>query len=635
MDKTTGTRYIYFRFRRFVYDAASNKFVPGSWDVQEGVKIGDWLDSSYLHQGLSKDEAVKRRGIVGPNVLELKKPTVIGSIYTEFSKTFYLYQTFMVWTWGKITNYPDKRIILHSLTCLHTVTSGPYWYYYMAIVNTCIRVTGGIVVGVFQYMSDKNLYQLMKMYGTVEVLRGGDMTVMDQTEVVPGDIVRLVVSLSVLVDVIACIYLMPKLIKWIFPFEQPGDVYFDMAILKANKVIVDESALTGEVHAIVKTPLDPANSELTYDLKANKSSTLSAGTTISECSDGPGIEGDLAIVTKTGSFTAKGELLTDVLSYERHKFKFDDEVKIVLAILVAEAIVFFPLCFFFLKDDWVYSWFYAMFVVGTVLPPLLPTVFVVSVGISCNRLLGKRITCMNEHGILVAGKVKKAFFDKTGTLTKQGMAFLPGDAAGKGSSLMRGIAACQTLHLSNDGSLIGPSVDRIGFEASSAKMVDDNTVSFEGENITYLKRFEFDFVRMTQSVIIKHGEEAVVYVKGSPESISKMCVPSSLPSDFFEKARQSARDGIYQLAIATKAFTSDKGMHEVIRDDIEKDLEFLGFINFQNPLKEESPAVIDELRRGNVDCVMITVRKRSLVLGICIPSLPLTHIVIPFVLCTG
>ena len=138
-------------------------------------------------------------------------------------------------------------------------------------------------------------------------------------------------------------------------------------------------------------------------------------------------------------------------------------------------------------------------------------------------------------------------------------------------------------------------------------MVDENTVSFEGENIKYLKRFDFDHHRMTQSVVIKHGEEAVVYVKGSPESISKICVPSSLPSDFFERARQSARDGIYQLAIATKAFTSDKGMYEVTRDVIEKDLAFLGFINFQNSLKRESPAVIDELRRGNVDCTMITV----------------------------
>ena len=409
-----------------------------------------------------------------------------------------------------------------------------------------------------------------------------------------------------------------------------------MAILQATKLLVDESALTGEVHPIAKRPLDPANSHLAYDLKANKSSTLSAGTTILECGDCPGTEGDLAIVTKTGSFTAKGELLSDVLSYERHKFKFDDEVKIVLAILVAEAMVLAALVVLFIKDDWVYSWFYAMYVVGTVMPPLLPTVFVVSVGISCKRLQGKRITCTDSQGILVAGKVKKAFFDKTGTLTKQGLEFHKSDEKEPDFPLFRrGLAVCQTLHLSNDGSLIGPSVDRIGFEASSAKMVDENTVSFEGENITYLKRFEFDFVRMTQSVIIKHGEEAVVYVKGSPESISKMCVPSSLPSDFFEKARQSARDGIYQLAIATKAFTSDKGMHEVIRDDIEKDLEFLGFINFQNLLKEESPAVINELRRGNVDCVMITVRKRSLILGICIPSLPLTHIVVPFVLCTG
>ena len=199
MDKTTGTRYFYFRLRRFVYDAASNRFVLGRWDVQEGVKIGEWLDSSYLHQGLSNDEAVRRRGIVGPNVLELKKPTVIGSICTEFSKTFYLYQNFMVWTWGKITNFSHVRILLYPLTSLHTVFSGPFWYYYMAIVNTCIRVTGGIVVAGVQYMSDKNLYRLMVMKGTVEVLRGGEMTVMDQTEVVPGDIVCLVVSFSVFV----------------------------------------------------------------------------------------------------------------------------------------------------------------------------------------------------------------------------------------------------------------------------------------------------------------------------------------------------------------------------------------------------------------------------------------------------
>ena len=61
---------------------------------------------------------------------------------------------------------------------------------------------------------------------------------------------------------------------------------------------------------------------------------------------------------KTGSFTTKGELLSDVLSYERHHFKFDDEVKIVLFILFLQAIFLLGLVFHFLQDQWVYAWFY-------------------------------------------------------------------------------------------------------------------------------------------------------------------------------------------------------------------------------------------------------------------------------------
>ena len=101
VDGKTGSRYFYFRFRRYIYDSGSNKFIPGCWNVQQDTAIRDWLDSSYLYQGLSKDEAVKRLGIVGPNVLELKKPTIFSSIIHEFSKPFYLYQNFLVWTWGK------------------------------------------------------------------------------------------------------------------------------------------------------------------------------------------------------------------------------------------------------------------------------------------------------------------------------------------------------------------------------------------------------------------------------------------------------------------------------------------------------------------------------------------------------
>ena len=147
------------------------------------------------------------QSIVGPNVLDLKKPTLLGmskafiflisfvvdsnkngmiltshaffhclfsflgSIKNEFSKSFYIYQNFLVWTWA------------------------PFWYYYMAIVNSCVRITGGLVVSIFQYTSDLDLYQLMVVSGEVEVLRdGGKVVTLNQTDVVPGDIVKLTVS---------------------------------------------------------------------------------------------------------------------------------------------------------------------------------------------------------------------------------------------------------------------------------------------------------------------------------------------------------------------------------------------------------------------------------------------------------
>jgi magnesium-transporting ATPase (P-type) len=290
--------------RRYIYNPELKRFIPGCWNAK--TNIGTWLNKSYMYCGLTTHEADRRLGIVGPNVLDLKKPTLFGSIKNEFSKPFYLYQNFMVWTWG------------------------PFWYYFMAVVYALIGITGGMVVAIFQYGSDMDLYRLMVTEGTVEVVRdGGTVIKMDQTDVVPGDVIKL----------------------------SPGIAFFDMCVLQAKHILVDESALTGEVHPISKIPLDPAHSTTLYNTRTHKTSTISAGTTILECGGGRGIsDGDLAVVTETGSFTAKGELLCDVLSYQRHKFKFDTEVKLILAILVVEAIMMLALVFRVIEDNWVYSW---------------------------------------------------------------------------------------------------------------------------------------------------------------------------------------------------------------------------------------------------------------------------------------
>ena len=56
----------------------------------------------------------------------------------------------------------------------------------MAIVQTVVRVTGGMVVAIFQYMADRDLYRLMVVDGFVEVIRDGELKILNQTDVVPG-----------------------------------------------------------------------------------------------------------------------------------------------------------------------------------------------------------------------------------------------------------------------------------------------------------------------------------------------------------------------------------------------------------------------------------------------------------------
>ena len=279
------------------------------------------------------------------------------------------------------------------------------------------------------------------------------------------------------------------------------------------------------------------------------------------------------------------------------------------------------------------------YVFACVLAALLPTVFVVSVGISDKRLSRKRIACVNSESILVAGKVQKALFDKTGTLTKQGLDFLSArsnegwnmDEEGVPlGHLATGMACCHTLAQTSDGTLIGNAVDKIMFEASGAKLApshqkpsmsvvpsaatNDTEVNLQnlisvtkndGEVITVLKRFDFDHHRMTQSVIIQTQDgTTLAFVKGSAESIKHISRQGSLPNDFDSTVKRSAKEGIYQISMAMKEIGSDN--LRISREEIESDLTFLGVLNFKNMLRDETSTVLKQLEDGDVHPIMVT-----------------------------
>ncbi|KAI8915334.1 P-type ATPase-like protein [Powellomyces hirtus] len=99
-----------------------------------------------------------------------------------------------------------------------------------------------------------------------------------------------------------------------------------------------------------------------------------------------------------------------------------------------------------------------------------------------------------------------------------------------------------------------------------------------------------------------------VFVKGAPEIMRSICTPESLPPDYDQQLNDYAHHGYRVIACAWRRFDglSSVKVMRMKRDAVEKDLQFLGFIVFENKLKPGTAPVVNALRRARVREVMCT-----------------------------
>jgi Cation transport ATPase len=206
-----------------------------------------------------------------------------------------------------------------------------------------------------------------------------------------------------------------------------------------------------------------------------------------------------------------------------------------------------------------------------------------------------------------------------GTLTKQGLDFIGAsydgtvDTTKLSGNLLLGMATCHNLKLSSKGLLVGNHVDHNMFIATGTALSQsaDGTINVllnDGTTVKVLKRFEFDHHRMTQSVIIQRSDGTVcVFVKGSGESVERLCLPKTIPEKFHINLENAAKQGIYQISLAMKELIYDaKSVVTLSRDNVENGLTFVGFINFKNQLREDTADVLGQLEAGDVISSMVT-----------------------------
>ncbi|KAK1935781.1 putative cation-transporting ATPase 13A3 [Phytophthora citrophthora] len=574
----SGNRVVDFQHLRYIYNVETKQFVPT--EISIGTTYADI--GAVGTTGLTTVEADSRLQMIGPNAVDVNMPSVLSSVLQEFLTLFYIYQIMCYYVWYYFT----------------------YWN--MGFVMTLV-ILGTATINIYTKRKMQAAIVKMTRYRTeVEVFRDSRWQTLESSYLVPGDLIKV-----------------PE--NWILPC--------DMVVVKGSTVC-DESMLTGESMPVQKSAISD-HSDTVYDAQGRgKRHTLFSGTLILSSGRNEEIHG---VVQTTGAHTTKGQLIQSILFPVPMRFKYDEHLKALIVLLLLYSTVACGVGISFLLgngklNNKMTAFCYCIFMISGVVSPLLPVVITVGQVNASTRLQKKGIFSLNVKRITLCGKVRVFCFDKTGTLTKQGLDYLgvqPVDMISnsflpitKDSNNMMEVTKCAlaTCHSvgSLDGNLVGNEVEVRMFEATGWKLLEREGIqpvvkSPTGDELEFVKRFDFDHHRMSMSVVVRNKltGRLLVFCKGSYERMQQLSKPDSVPSNYKEVADRLAKDGCYVLGLSYRELPSNWTSEQIDsflsdREAIDENLSLLGLILFRNELKEDSGNAIQQLKSGDIRVVMIT-----------------------------
>ncbi|EFC39119.1 predicted protein [Naegleria gruberi] len=217
----------------------------------------------------------------------------------------------------------------------------------------------------------------------------------------------------------------------------------------------------------------------------------------------------------------------------------------------------------------------------------------------------------NEEGQLI-----KALVIKTGFHTVKG-------------KIIRNIllTSCHNLHTkfdkdSNTNILIGDVIDQSMLEFTKYELKrsiqDSNLFTLIPPNIfsergtlQVLKNYPFTSELQRQSVLVNNFTNYIIYCKGSPSSIKSLC--KNIPQDYDQVVKHYGLQGFKILAMSMKIINNSdfyKNFNSINfenRNEIENNLEFIGFILLKNNMYNFVQSEIKQLEDGHfIKSKMIT-----------------------------
>lgn len=523
--------------------------------------------STDMNEGLSRQQVSEQLRKYGPNLLkEKKKKTVFRRFINQFKDAM-------------IIILLVAAVISFVIAC---VEDNPMEFFEPALILLIVILNA--VMGVFQESkAEKALDALKNMSAPhARVIRQGTEQIIEASNLVPGDIIRL----------------------------EAGDfVPADARLIQSVSLKSEESALTGESVPSEKNADDNVDENAPIGDRTNM--------VFSGCSITYGTA--TAVVTATGMDTEMGKI-ANLLDEEKETqtplqqnlAKLGKNLGIIA--ILACAVIFvvgvindIPVMEIFMT---------AVSLAVSAIPEGLPAIVTIVLSIGVQRMVKKNALIRRLPAVETLGSASVICSDKTGTLTQNKMTLVRAYADGESTTEEISENNCEKVKkllcyatLCCDGSVIfdQEGEHHIGDPTETAIIVASRKNGIIKEEIekkyTRLGELPFDSDRKLMTSINKINGKNIVIVKGAFDILASRCISGNI-----DMARQITNEmGENALRVIAVAYKEIDVIPTVLSPEaIENGLTFMGLVGMIDPPRPEAKVAVSVCKNAGIKPIMIT-----------------------------
>ncbi|WP_298653940.1 calcium-translocating P-type ATPase, PMCA-type [uncultured Proteiniphilum sp.] len=533
-------------------------------------------------KGLSDDEVKERLTRYGPNQLESRKQKSLLMIFFEQFKSIMVVILLAAAILSGMIGVMEGEGLVEAFVIL------------------AILVINAVIGTVQEKKAQSSLEALNKMSSPhSKVLRGGQVTEITSTEIVPGDVVVL----------------------------DTGDIIpADLRLIEAVNMKVQESALTGE-----SVPVEKSDDLLeTKELPLGDRNNMAFSTSTVTYGRGKGIVVGTGMQTEVGKIA---HMLQNTQETETPMSKRLGQLGKVLGYVALGICAFIFIIGILYGNNWLEMLMMAVSLAVAAIPEGLQIVSTIVLAIGVQRLVKLNAIVRTLPSVETLGSTTVICSDKTGTLTQNKMTVvegwaggnridfrnppLPGELDSDERMLLESSLLCTDAHLKRlsgvEHEAAGDPTEIAIVDAALALKMDKNELE---SRFPRVDEVPFDSERKRMSTInrMENGKFRINLKGGLDEvlAVSTHILMHGVVRSVTEEDRETikeenhrmAQSALRVLAVAYKDI--DAVPTEVDVETVEKDLVFTGLLGMIDPARPEVVEAVNKCRTAGIRPVMIT-----------------------------